>query len=342
MTKFNFKNALKNCVLGAILSFSALAFSACSSKSTVLKIMFSPYADSDTIIAKTAPMENLIKDEMKKRGFDIKKVELTVGTSYEAVGEALASGKVDAGFISGGTYVLFDKECDVLLTALRSAINKDSLNPKDWNDGTIEKELPSFAKGYRCIILAGPSPLGKKLQKKIENGENLTWEELNDARWAIMSPASASGYQYPSLWLKNNFGHSFSELKNPVRSDSYTTSVARLASRQVDIMVSYGHIRIKNAPLWKSKFGAENEMQEDTGIIGVTPMIFNDTVSVSKKSSLMKNEKFREAFAESMIELGKTAEGKEILKTFSQKGFEKGNSEDYNDEREVQKLLINN
>ena len=61
---------------------------------------------------------------------------MTVGTSYTAVGEALSAGSADIGFISGGNYVLFSDDCDVLLTALRYGINKDSDNPADWNDGT--------------------------------------------------------------------------------------------------------------------------------------------------------------------------------------------------------------
>ena len=44
---------------------------------------------------------------------------MTVGTSYTAVGEALSAGSADIGFISGGNYVLFSDDCDVLLTALR-------------------------------------------------------------------------------------------------------------------------------------------------------------------------------------------------------------------------------
>jgi len=71
---------------------------------------------------------------------------MTVGTSYTAVGEALSAGSADIGFISGGNYVLFSDDCDVLLTALRYAINKDSENPADWNDGTIEEKIEAVVK----------------------------------------------------------------------------------------------------------------------------------------------------------------------------------------------------
>ena len=76
-------------------------------------------------------------------------------------GEALSAGSADIGFISGGNYVLFSDDCDVLLTALRYAINKDSENPADWNDGTIEENTKDMSTYYRCIICllyTSPSP----------------------------------------------------------------------------------------------------------------------------------------------------------------------------------------
>lgn len=315
---------------------ASFLFAGCSQKSQTLKICFSPYMEPESIMTNTAPMAEMIKAQMENHGFKLDKVELSVGTSYEAVGEALAAGTVDAGFISGGTYVLFDEEVDVILTALRSAINKDSPDPRDWNDGTIEKETGDYATGYRSILLAGPSPKGKALQEKVARGEALTWEDLNSATWAVMSPASASGYQYPSLWLQKNYGKSISDLKNAIRSDSYTTSVARLASQQADILVSYGHIRIKNAPKWEG-FGGTAPMAEQTGFIGITDPVYNDTISVSKKSKLMANKKFRDAFAQSMIEIGQSETGRIIIEaTFSQKGYVPATSSDYDNERLVQ------
>ena len=76
-------------------------------------------------------------------------IDMTVGTSYTAVGEALSAGSADIGFISGGNYVLFSDDCDVLLTALRYGINKDSDNPADWNDGTIEENTDKMSTYYR-------------------------------------------------------------------------------------------------------------------------------------------------------------------------------------------------
>ena len=99
-----------------------------------LKIAFSPYADADQITTATEPLEALLKAKLLEKGYDVQNIDMTVGTSYTAVGEALSAGSADIGFISGGNYVLFSDDCDVLLTALRYGINKDSENAADWND----------------------------------------------------------------------------------------------------------------------------------------------------------------------------------------------------------------
>ena len=304
-----------------------------------LKIAFSPYADSDTITTATEPLEDLLKETLLTKGYDVENVDMTVGTSYTAVGQALSAGSADIGFISGGNYVLFSDDCDVLLTALRYGINKDSDDPKAWNDGTIEENTDEMSTYYRSIILAGPSEKGQALLEKVNNGEELTWDDLNDATWAVMGPTSASGYIYPSLWLNEKYGKGISDLANAVESDSYTTSLARLASGQADVMVSYGHIRTKYAPEWKETFGGTDDMVNQTGVIGVTDKIYNDMIAYSKTSEVMQDEDFRQALGDSFIEIANTDEGKDIISVFSQVGYEWGDDSNYDGEREAQELL---
>lgn len=304
-----------------------------------LKIAFSPYTDSDTITAATAPLEGLLKDKLLEKGYDVKSVDMTVGTSYTAVGEALSAGSADLGFISGGNYVLFSDDCGVLLTALRYGINKDSDEPADWNDGTIEENVSDMSTYYRCIILAGPTVKGQELLAKVNAGEKLTWDDLNSATWSVLSPTSASGYIYPCLWLQENYGKGIGDLDKVVQADSHTTSVARLASGQVDVMVSYGHIRIKNAPIWESEFGGTAPMVEQTGVIGVTEGIYNDMIAYSKTSDTMSDEDFRQAVGEAFIEIAETDEGKDALSVLSQIGYTWGNDSDYDGERAAQELL---
>lgn len=304
-----------------------------------LTIAFSPYADSDAILTSTKPLEQLLQAKLLEKGYDVKAVDMSVGTSYTAVGEALSAGSADIGFISGGNYVLFSDDCDVLLTALRYAINKDSDDPAKWNDGTIEQNTKDMSTYYRSVFIAGPSAKGQELLSKVNSGAELTWDDLNSATWAVMGPTSASGYIYPSLWLQERYGKTIADLDHAVQSDSYTTSLARLASGQVDIMVGYAHMRTKYASKWQSDFGGTDAMENQTGIIGVTEGIYNDMIAYSKTSAVMEDEAFRKALGEAFIEIAETDEGKEIISVFSQVGYTWGKDADYDGERAAQKLL---
>ena len=304
-----------------------------------LTIAFSPYADSDTILTATEPLEQLLQEKLLEKGYDVSDVEMSVGTSYTAVGEALSAGSADIGFISGGNYVLFSDECDVLLTALRYAISKDSDDPADWNDGTVEENTDEMSTYYRSILLAGPSDTGRSLADKVMSGQELTWEDLNGATWAVMGPTSASGYIYPSLWLQERYGKTIADLDSVVQSDSYTTSLARLASGQVDIMVGYAHMRTKYADQWQTDFGGTAPMVDQTAVIGVTEGIYNDMIAYSRTSPLMEDEAFRTALGEAFIEIGQSEEGREIISVFSQVGYQWGQDSDYDGERDAQALL---
>ena len=276
-----------------------------------LKVAFVPSRDPETIVTTTEPLKELLKKELAKEGYDVKNVDITVGTSFDAVGEALASGSADVGFLPGGTYVLYDKEVDVLLTATRDNLLKDSSNPKDWNDGLETKRGTEQATSYKGLIIAGPTEKGKELAAKINSGQELTWDK---------------------------YGKGISDLQNVVQSDSYASSAARLASGQIDIMVGYADVRNDYAKKWTSDYGRSEDIFKETNVIGVTPDIYNDTISVSKASPIV-DDAFKEAFANAMMNIAKTDEGKEIIKIYSHKGYKKANASDYDKEREAQKLL---
>ena len=56
-----------------------------------LTLEFVPSKDADVIITGTKNLPELVKAEMSKLGYDIDEVDITVGTSYDATGEAMAA-----------------------------------------------------------------------------------------------------------------------------------------------------------------------------------------------------------------------------------------------------------
>ena len=256
-------------------------------------------------------MSDLLKNELAGLGYDVDSVNISVGTTYEAVGEALSAGTADVGFIPGGTYVLYDDGCDVILTATRDGLNKDSDNP-------AEK--------------------GQELADKVNSGEELTWDDLDSANWSVMSSSSPAGYIYPALWMQDRYGKGITDLSNAVQSDSYASAFARLASGQVDVLVTYADARRDYEENWTSEYGRSASIWEETNVIGVTDPIYNDTVCVSKTSPYM-DENLKTAIQTALINIGNTEEGKAVIAIYSHNGYEPAQSSDYDKEREAQKLI---
>ena len=150
-------------------------------KIDTLKVAFVPSREPQEIITVTEPLKEMLKNELATLGYEVGEVEITVGTTYEAVGEGLEAGTIDVGLIPGGTYVLYDDGAEVILTATRDGLSKDSDNAKDWNDGQPTEASDRQAVSYRALFIAGPSEKGKELQDKVNAGEELTWEDLDGA-----------------------------------------------------------------------------------------------------------------------------------------------------------------
>lgn len=303
-----------------------------------LSVYFVPSREPEEIVTATEPLKDMLKDQLAVEGYDIGEVAITVGTSYEAVGEALSAGTADIGLIPGGTYVLYDDGAEVILTATREGLSKNSDVAKEWNDGKATETTAQEATSYRALIIAGPSEKGQELAKKVNAGEALIFDDLNNANWSVMSSSSPAGYIYPSLWLQENFGKSILDLSRGVQSDSYGSAFARLASGQVDVLLTYADARRDYEDKWNTEYGRESSIWEETNVIGVTPPIYNDTVSVSKTSKIM-DDAFKNALKNVFINIGKTEEGKEVIAIYSHKGYQPAQSSDYDKERAAQKMI---
>ncbi len=317
---------------------SSAESTAAVTKIDTMKIAFVPSREPEEIITATEPLKQLLTDELAKEGYEVGSVDISVGTSYEAVGEALSAGTADVGLIPGGTYVLYEDGCDVLLTATRDGLSIDSDDPKIWNEQKPTEASDKQVTSYRALIIAGPSDKGKELGEKINNGESLTWDDIDSANWSVMGSSSPAGYIYPSLWLQDNYEKNITNLSHAVQSDSYGSAFARLASGQVDVLCTYADARRDYEDKWTSEYGMTDSIWDDTNVIGVCPPIYNDTISVSKTSPIMTDE-FKQALAQAFINIGNTEEGKKVISIYSHNGYQPAKSEDYDSEREAQEMI---
>ena len=317
-----------------------------------LTLEFVPSKDADVIIAGTQNLPELVKAEMAKLGYDIDEVDITVGTSYDATGEAMSAGSIDLGWLPGGTYALYSDDTDVILTATRNGLSNDSTNPADWNGeaNATKKDGPQVTY-YRSLIYAAPTEYGKKLAEKVNNGEALTWEDLDGARWAVQKTSSSAGYIYPSMWLMANYdGKKISDLSNVIPLDSgYGTAFSYAAAEQVDIIVCDADGRNDYEASWmlpvdqkdetgKQGMGRSESIWNELNVIGVTDGIYNDTVAISKASQYYTPE-IVAALQDCFINIINTEEGKAIFDVYSHTGYAKAVDSDYDGARAALKAV---
>lgn len=317
-----------------------------------LTLEFVPSKDADVIIAGTQNLPELVKAEMAKLGYDIDEVDITVGTSYDATGEAMSAGSIDLGWLPGGTYALYSDDTDVILTATRNGLSNDSTTPADWNGeaNATKKDGPQVTY-YRSLIYAAPTEYGKKLAEKVNNGEALTWEDLDGARWAVQKTSSSAGYIYPSMWLMANYdGKKISDLSNVIPLDSgYGTAFSYAAAEQVDIIVCYADGRNDYEASWmlpvdqkddtgKQGMGRSESIWNELNVIGVTEGIYNDTVAISKASQYYTPE-IVAALQDCFINIINTEEGKAIFDVYSHTGYAKAVDSDYDGARAALKAV---
>ncbi|QGH32969.1 PhnD/SsuA/transferrin family substrate-binding protein [Gracilibacillus salitolerans] len=303
-----------------------------------LSIGFVPSRDPEEIVTATEPLKDLLKEEMANLGYEIGEVDISVGTNYEAVGEALSAGTTDIGLIPGGTYVLYDDGAEVVLTATRAGLNNDSDDASDWNENKPTEASDEQVTYYRALMIAGPSEKGQELADKVNSGEELTAEDVESANWAVMSSSSPAGYIYPALWLKDNFDLTIADLPNKAQVDSYGSAFARMAAEQIDVMVTYADARRDNEEAWESEFDREVNIWDETNVIGVTSGIYNDTISVSKNSEKM-DEDLKSAIQQAFMNIAKTEEGKEVISIYNHEGYQEATDADYDKEREAQEMV---
>ena len=311
-----------------------------------LKLEFVPSKDADVIITGTANLPELLNAALAEEGYNVGEVEITVGTSYDATGEALSAGTIDLGWLPGGTYALYSDEVDVVLTATRNGLSNDSENPADWNGeaNATKKDGPQVTY-YRSLIYATPSAYGKELADKVNAGETLTWEELDKANWAVLKTSSSAGYIYPTMWLMENYdGKKISDLSNVVVLDGYGTSFSQAAAESVDIIVCYADGRNDYEAAWtlgtdttdetgKAGLGREESIWNELNVIGVTEGIYNDTVAITKANADIYNPEFITAIQNALINVINSDEGKAIFDVYSHTGYAVATDADYDGAR---------
>lgn len=330
---------MKKVLLLVLVFVSVMTLAACGKKEKTLVVYFVPSRPAEEILTATKPLKALLKDELSERGYDFDKIEIQVGTSYEAVSEALSAGTADVGFIPGGTYAAMDAdEARVILTATRKGLSKDSSDAKSWNDGQPTTASDTQVSYYKGLIISGPSAKGQAVANIVNGTTDLTWNDVKDLNWCVQSSTSSSGYIYPTLWLNETFGKTFADVTTVVQASGYGDAMTKLASEQCDAITIYADARRDYEAKWTTDFNRTETIWEETNVIGVTNNIYNDTITVTGDTKRVDDD-LATALQEAFIAIAQTDEGKDVIKIYSHSGYVVATSADYDSERAAQTLL---
>lgn len=297
------------------------------------------------------------------------KFEITTGTTYAAVTEAMLSDQVDIGFLTASGYAQVAIEepgkVDVLLTSVRAGYKVQADDYKGTDDASRAKQVQAMngeIDGYVyrgeqaqtkvnfynsiCVCLKDDArtALGLSALDADKDGK-VSIHELAGKTVARQGETSGAGYLYPSKYLYDN-GMSMvddspdaskGQIKGVVTS-GYDTALANLMSGAVDAAWFFMDVRYTNG---YSKSGSEYYQKDSiftsTYTVAMTDGIYNDTISARANLSTAKKEAVKAAFKAAISD----KDGSEILyKVYSHTGYTDAKDSDFAGEKEMYQWKI--
>lgn len=242
---------------------------------TELTVQFVPSQNAETLEAKAKPLEKLLNERL---GIPVK---VSVSTDYNTIIEAMASKKVDVGFLPPTAYVLAKEKgaVEVALQAQRFGVNDET--------GAPTEELVDFYKAM--FIVKKDSPIQ-------------TVEDLKGAKIAYQNVTSSAGYVWPAGLLLDKGIDPLKDVQ-PVTVKGHDQGVLAVLNGDVDAAAIFQDARNIVTKDYPTVF-------EETRVLAFTEPIPNDTISVRTDMNAEWVEKIKQAF----IDIGKDEEGHAIIK----------------------------
>ncbi|GGG00236.1 phosphonate ABC transporter substrate-binding protein [Paenibacillus aceti] len=252
---------------------------------TTLTVQFVPSQNADTLEAKAKPLEKLLSDKV---GVPVK---VSVSTDYNTIIEAMASKKVDVGFLPPTAYVLAKEKgaAEVILQAQRFGVEDET--------GAPTTELVDF---YKSMIIV----------KKDSSIQSLA--DLKGKKIAYQNVTSSAGFVWPAGKLMEAGLDPLKDVE-AITVKGHDQGVLAVLNGDVDAAAIFQDARNTVKKDYPSVF-------EDTRVLTYTENIPNDTISVRSDMSPEWVEKLQNAF----IEIGKDEEGHKIIsEIYTHEGYVK-------------------
>jgi len=305
----------KRIALTATAALAVVGLAACGNKSSSsasskgytpkkLTVQFVPSVQASTIQTKAKPLEGLLS---KQLGIPVK---VSVSTDYNSLIEAMASKKVDVGFLPPDGYVQAHKQkaANVLLMAQRYNVLEPS-----------EKSGTKLVSTYRSSIIG----------KKSSNIKSI--KDLKGKKIAVQDVTSSSGYIWPVVDLMKK-GINVVKDDKLVTVKGHDQGVMSVLNGDTDAAFVF-----EGAPMIVK--GDVPDVLSKIRTIYYTKPIPNDTISVRPDM----NKAFKNKLAKAFIKVAKSKKGHKIVSSiYSHEGYVRTKDSDFNTVREYQKKAETN
>lgn len=246
----------------------------------------------DNLDALQSALETLpdaLKNALAERNVEVDEIHVTVGSSASATCEALKAGGVDLAFLPADSFAVLDGGSAILASGVVCPAVKGTA-PADWNGDYGDKAGQDV--GNRALICAAATEYGKNLAERVSGGKDLTWEELNHARWGVLAQSSQPGYQCAELWLEDHYkGMGLADLSGIKTYSSEKELVSAAAAGEIDVFPIQADIRSEYTAEWP-------KIRTQAAVLGVSGKLYAWVAAVS--STLEKNTRFQEALMDAV------------------------------------------
>ena len=245
-----------------------------------------PSREADVIVDSLEPLAAMLSERI---GIP---VETFISTNYVGLVEALGNARIDIGFFGP--------------SAMAQAIDRHNAQPIL---ASVRFGSPTYKSQFNVQCDSG-----------IESFEDLEGRSI-----AFVDPSSASGYQFPYVFLKNNYGIDANTDMNAIFAGSHDAAVLAVYNQDVDVAVSFNDARTAIE-------GDFPDVMEEVCVLGYTGDIPNDGAVVREGIS----EELANEIAQALIEIAQTEEGQALTEAmFNVTSFAPITSEAYDPVREV-------
>lgn len=280
-------------LLAIILAVALMAtlFAGCQGggkvKPDTLEVQLIPSRDAEALDARRLPLQKLLEAELDMP------VNVTVATDYNALIEGMAAEKVHVGLTATTAYVLAADEgsAEAILKSLRYDVD---------DNGKKLKDKPLVG-GYKSQLIAHKDSGIKSVK------------DLAGKKIAISSFTSTSGFVWPANLLADNDLNPESDV-TWINAGGHDNAVLAVFNGEADAAFVFKDART-------TYFGEEDNYEDIMAtclFIVDTTEIPNDTISVIPNL----DGKLKEAIRDAFINISKTEEGLEIIRSiYSHEGY---------------------